>query len=188
MELETMLGGKMSDLFNRITDDQDVIRKLLSKIPGFSGYIERENRRASDKLLRDGVADRFEQQWQRVSALQTELISSGGIEYIDDLERAAIKIRQFVDRIRHASYGYSPFFDAVKVGEDELAKVYEYDLSLLNSVDELGQAVDNVETSIGSDGLPASIRHLVSIAQQSVDAFNLRAEVLMGGINSGENS
>ncbi len=81
----------MSDLFNRITDNQDVIRKLLSKIPGFNGYIERENRRASDKLLREGIADRFEQQWQRISSLQTELISSGGIMFIDDLERSAIK-------------------------------------------------------------------------------------------------
>ncbi|MHB8134172.1 MAG: hypothetical protein ACYDH1_08105 [Anaerolineaceae bacterium] len=178
----------MSDLFGRITDNQDVIRKLLSKIPGFNGYIERENRRASDKLLREAIADRFEQQWQRISALQTELISTGGIMFIDDLERAAIKIRQFVDRIRHASYGYSPFFDAVKIREEELAKVYEYDLALLNSVDEVSRAVDNVETSIGSDGLPASIRHLTSLAQQTVDAFNLRSEVLMGGINSGENS
>jgi len=178
----------MSDLFGRITDNQDVIRKLLSKIPGFNGYIERENRRASDKLLREAIADRFEQQWQRISALQTELISTGGIMFVDDLERAAIKVRQFVDRIRHASYGYAPFFDAVKIREEELAKVYEYDLTLLNSVDEVGRAVDNVETSIGTDGLPASIRNLTSLAQQAVDAFNLRSEVLMGGINSGENS
>jgi hypothetical protein len=178
----------MSDLFNRITDNQDVIRKLLSKIPGFNGYIERENRRASDKLIRESIADRFEQQWQRISSLQTELISSGGIMYVDDLERAAIKLRQFIDRIRHASYGYSPFFDAVKIREEELTKVYEYDLALLDSVDEISRAVDNVETSIGTDGLPASIRHLTVLSQQAVDAFNLRSEVMMGGINSGEKS
>jgi len=178
----------MSDLFNRITENQDVIRKLLSKIPGVNGYVERENRRASDKLLREAIADRYEQQWQRISSLQTELINSGGIMYIDDLERAAIKLRQFIDRIRHASYGYAPFFDAVKIREEELAKVYEYDLSLLDSVDELSRAIDNVETSIGTDGLPASIRHLTVLSQQSVDAFNLRSEVMMGGINSGENS
>ena len=178
----------MSDLFNRITENQDVIRKLLSKIPGFNGYVERENRRASDKLLREAIADRYEQQWQRISSLQTELISSGGIMYIDDLERAAIKLRQFIDRIRHASYGYAPFFDAVKIREEELAKVYEYDLALLDSVDEISRAIDNVETSIGTDGLPASIRHLTVLSQQSVDAFNLRSEVMMGGINSEEKS
>ncbi len=178
----------MSDLFNRITDDQDIIRKLFSKIPGFSGYVERENRRAADKVLRDAVADRFEELWQRVSSIQTDLISAGGLEYIDDMERAAIKIRQFIDRIRHASYGYSPFFNATKVKEEELTAVYEFDLALLENVDIVGRGVDNVETSIGTDGLPAAIRHLTNLSQQVVDMFNQRSEVLMGGIESADNN
>jgi hypothetical protein len=40
--------------------------------------------------------------------------------------------------------------------------------------------VDNVEASIGSDGLPAAIRNLSSLAQQSVDTFNQREEVMKG--------
>jgi hypothetical protein len=179
-------GGKMSDLFNRITDDQDVIRKLFSKIPGFKGYVERENRRAADKILREAIANRFEDLWQRVSSIQNDLISSGGLEFIDDLERAAIKIRQFIDRIRHASYGYSPFFNATKVNEEELAKVYEFDLALLENADVVGRAIDNVESSLGTDGLPAAIRHLTSLSQQTIDVYNRRSEVLMGGIESGE--
>ena len=172
----------MSDLFNRITDDQDLFRKLFSKIPGFSGYVERENRRAADKILREAIADRYEELWQRISSLQIDLISSGGLEYIDDVERAAIKLRQFIDRIRHASYGYSPFFNATKVNEEELAKVYEYDLALLEEVDVVARAVDNIESSIGTDGLPAAIRHLTTLSQQTIDIYNRRSEVLMGGI------
>ena len=42
----------MSDLFEKVTNAQDIFKKLASKIPGFSGYIERQNRRAADKLLR----------------------------------------------------------------------------------------------------------------------------------------
>ena len=174
----------MSDLFNRITDDQDIIRKLFSKIPGFNGYVERENRRAADKILREAVADRFEELWQRISSIQTDLISAGGLEYMDDIERAAIKIRQFIDRIRHASYGYSPFFNATKVNEAELAKVYEFDSALFDNVDIVGRAIDNVETSIGTDGLPAAIRHLTSLSQETVDMYNQRSEVLMGGVES----
>lgn len=176
----------MSDLFNQITDDQDIIRKLLSKIPGFKGYVERENRRAADKILREAIADRYEELWKRVSSLQTDLISTGGLEFIDDIERAAIKIRQFIDRIRHASYGYSPFFNATKVNEEELAKVYEYDLALLENYDVLSRAVDNIETSFGTDGLPAAIRHLTTLSQQTIDVFNRRSEVLMGGIESNQ--
>jgi len=165
-----------------VTGDQDIFKKLLSKIPGFSGYIERSNRRQADQILRQAVAQRYEDQWQRISGLQRDLISTGGIAYVDDMEAAAIKLRQFIDRVRTASYGYSGFFDAVKINEEELAQVYQYDLALLDAADELKNAVDNVETSMGTDGLPAAIRHLTAIAQQSVDAYNRRSEVMIGGI------
>ncbi len=49
----------MSDLFDQVTSSQDIVTKLLAKIPGFKGYIERQNRRAADKLLRDTVANRI---------------------------------------------------------------------------------------------------------------------------------
>lgn len=171
----------MSDLFDKITSNQDVVRKLLSKIPGFDGYIERQNRRASDKLVREATADRYEALWGRISSIQTELVSTGGLEYIDDVERAAIKLRQFIDRIKHASYGYAPFFDAVKIREEELARVYEYDLALLDAADEVERAIDNLEASLGTEGLPAAIRHLTNLSQQAVDAFNKRSEVIMSG-------
>jgi hypothetical protein len=170
----------MSDLFDRVTADQDIFKKIFSKIPGFSGYIERQNRRASDKLLRESVANHFEQLWQRISSVQKDLISQGNIEYIDDLEAPAIKLRQFIDRVRTASYGYSGFFDAIKINEEELSQVYQYDYTLLQLEDVVSRAIDNVETSIGSDGLPAAIRNLTNTARQCVEAFDKRTEVMIG--------
>ena len=171
----------MSDLYSRVVGDQDFVRKLLSKIPGFGGYIERSNRRASDKLLREYIAGNYETQWKRLSSIQTDLISNQQIELVDDVERAAVKLRQFIDRIKTAAYGASSFFEATKVNEDELAAVYQYDMALMNSVDEVSRAIDNLESSIGTDGANAAIRHVTTIAQQSVDAFNKRNEVMRGG-------
>jgi hypothetical protein len=169
----------MSDLFDQVTSSQDILTKLLAKIPGFSGYIERQNRRAADKLLRDTVANRFEEIWRRISTVQADLVSQGGLEYVDDLESAAIKYRQFIDRIKNASYGYSGVFDAVKINEAELAKIYQYDLAMFTLAEEANRAVDTVETSIGSDGLPASIRNLKSLATKAVDTFNHRSEIVL---------
>ena len=174
----------MSDILGRIREEQDVFGKLLGKIPGFNGYFDREQRRSADKLLRETVAARYEEQWRRVSSLQRDLISQGGLAYVDDLEAAAIKLRQFVDRIKTASYGYAGFFDAVKIQSEELESLYQYDLWLLTLIDEIGRAVDNVESSIGTDGLPAAIRHLTRMAQESVEAYNKRAEVILGGAGS----
>ena len=169
----------MSDIHDKVTSDQDFIRKFLSKIPGFKGYIERSNRRSSDKLLREHIAEEYKQLEQRISTLQREMINQGQLEMVDDLEAAALKIRQFTDRVRRATYGYSSLFEAVKVNELELAKLYEYDLALLSMTDEMQSAIDNVEASIGTEGLPASIRHVTKLAQQLVETFNKRSSVIM---------
>lgn len=178
----------MNDLFDRVTSQQDVFKKLLSKIPGFKGYIERQNRRSADKLVRNTLARRFEDLWQRISSIQADMIGQGGIEYVDEMESAAVKIRQFIDRIKTASYGYAGLFDAIKVNEQELAQVYQYDLALINSADEVDRAIDNVEASVGSDGLPAAIRNLKSISQSCVDAFNKRTEVILGSYGAAPES
>ena len=172
----------MSDLFERVTGEQDIFKRLLSKVPGFSGYIERSNRRAADKMLRGVIASRYEEQWQRISSLQRDLINQGEIALIDDMEAAAVKLRQFIDRVKTATYGYASFFEAVKINQDELAMVYKYDLAMLDLVDELNRAIDNLEASFGTDGLPASIRHLVTLAGTCVSTFDRRGEVMRGGI------
>ncbi len=171
----------MSDLFEKVTGDQDVFKRIASKIPGFSGYVERQNRRAADKLLRETLADRFEELYQRISAVQADFVSQGDIAYVDDLEKAALKVRTFIDKVRRASYGYSGFFDAVKINEEELARVYQYDSAMLDFAESVNRAIDNVEASVDSDGLPAAIRNLVSTAQECLDVFNRRDEVMTQG-------
>jgi endonuclease/exonuclease/phosphatase (EEP) superfamily protein YafD len=60
----------MSDLFDKVTSQMDFVKKLATHIPGFSGYVERQNRRAADKLLRETVANRFEELWKRTSKVR----------------------------------------------------------------------------------------------------------------------
>ncbi|MBN2257603.1 MAG: hypothetical protein JW704_07240 [Anaerolineaceae bacterium] len=174
----------MSDFYGQVTSSQDIFKKLLSKVPGFSGYIERDNRRAADKLMRETIANHFEAIWGRISAFQRELVSQGEIKWVDDVESAAIKLRQFIDRIRTTTYGYSGLFDAVKINEKELALIYAYDEAMLSLVDVMDRAVNHVEVSIGSDGFPASVRNLVSTAQQCVEMFDKRYEAFMGQITT----
>lgn len=168
----------MSDLFEQVTSDQDPFTKLLSKIPGFSGYVERSTRRKADKLLREQIETQFSQLRTQVGEIQQDFASSGEFEYLDDLETAATKLQTFIDKVSHAAYGYAGFFDAIKIREEELAKIYEFDIALLEMADEIKRAVDNVNASIDSDGLPASVRHLVSLTRDLVSTFERRDEVV----------
>jgi hypothetical protein len=176
----------MADMFQRVTDEQDIFKKLLSKVPGFKGYVDRETRRSSDKLIRESLADRFEALWQRISSIQKDMVNEGMIEFVNDMEGASIKVRQFIDRVRTASYGYAGLFDAIKIDSEELSELYRYDLAMFNLADEASRGIDNVEASLGSDGLKAAIRNLVNISQQCVDTFNKRVEVIKTGVSGGD--
>ena len=172
----------MDDFFKTVSSMQDPFKKLASHIPGFSGYIERQNRRDADKLLRDTVARRFDEQWKRASQLQTDMVSNGQISFVDDMEKAAIKLRTFIDKISTAPRGYSGLFDAVKINEKELEKIYQFDAAFFELADQVGRALDNVEQSMGDESaLPAAIRNVTSLARLAVETYNKRSEVLTAG-------
>jgi hypothetical protein len=169
----------MSDPLDKITEGKDLLGKIKNTVSGFLGYFDRENRREADKFLREQIASRYEEQWGRVSKLQRDLISAGQIQYLDDLEEGAIKLRIFADRVRRAAYGYAGFFDAVRVHSEELERIYAFDNALLENVDALASAIDNIEASIETDGLPAAIRHMVTLSQEANDALARRKDVIL---------
>lgn len=175
----------MDDILQRVSGQEDFFKKILPKIPGFKGYVDREDRRAADKLLREGIADRFETLWGRISEIQKEAVSNGELKLVGELESAAIKLRQFIDRVRTASYGYAGFFDPIKIKTEELDQIYQYDYELLAQEDEVSRAIDNVSSSYGTDGLPAAIRHLTTLSQGCLDTFDRRKEVI---VNMSENT
>lgn len=171
----------MSDFFEKVTGGQDIFKNLAGKIPGFGGYVERQNRRAADKLLRETVARRFEELYTRASALQAELVSNGMIAVVDDMEKAVVKIRAFIDKVGMAAYGASGLFDAVKINEKELEQLYQFDNGFFSIGDQIASALDNVEASLGDeDALPAAIRNVTNLAREAVKLFERRSEVFTG--------
>ena len=103
------------------------------------------------------------------------------IKYVDDLEKAALQLRTFIDKISTAARGYSGLFDAVKINEKELEAIYQFDLAFFQLADQVKSGVDNLEQSLGDEtALPAAIRNLTSLARLAVDTFDRRSEVVTG--------
>ncbi|HMV28212.1 MAG TPA: hypothetical protein PKE23_02430 [Anaerolineales bacterium] len=171
----------MSDFFEKVSSQVDPFKKLVSFIPGFSGYIERQNRRDADKLLRETVARRFEEQWTRASSLQVDMVNNGMLSYVDDMEKASLALRTFIDKISTAARGYSGMFDAVKINEKELEAIYQFDAAFFDLADQVKSGLDNVEASMGDEtALPAAIRNITSLSRLAVETFERRSEIVTG--------
>jgi hypothetical protein len=168
------------DLRETVQGDLGGLEKLMAKIPGFKGYKQKEMRREADKLLRMEVAARLDEQRKRVADLQMQLITGGQIEWLDDLERAVMKMQLLIDRMRTASYGYAGMFDAVKVKEEELDALYEFDNGMLDSVAEIATAVDKVTSAVSSqEGVGVAIAALVLETEQANLTFGHRHEAIL---------
>jgi hypothetical protein len=170
----------MSDLFETVKGGQDFVQKLLSYVPGFKGYVERSQRRAADKLLRDQVALKYRELVSRTSRLQKDIADSGQLDFLDEVDAIGLKLRTFSDRIKNASYGYSGFFDAVKINEKELAQIYTFDTAFFQLADQISSGLDNVEAGIGGEGLKAAIHSVDDLARQVGETYDRRYQVITG--------
>ena len=166
----------MTDFQGQIEEDRGKLKQLLLKIPGFKGYIEMEDRRTADKMVRDAVADRFQEQLDRLTSVMSEFVDRGDLAYMDQLEGVAVKIRTFIDKIRHAVYGYSGFFDAIKIDQDKLDKLYAYDQALLDGIEGISETLTSLGSAVESDKIKTLIATLKQQAADMVTKADQRKE------------
>jgi methyl-accepting chemotaxis protein len=181
---ERLEQEEAKDLRETVQASLGGLESLVAKIPGYKGYKQKELRREADKLLRMQVAAKLGDQRKRITSLQNKLISQAQIELLDDMERAMLKLQLLIDRISTASYGYAGLFDAVKVKEEQLDALYEYDSELLEFVDEIAAEVDQVASAVSArEGIADAIEDLVDTVDEANTSFDHRHEAILRAEN-----
>ena len=158
------------------------LENLINSIPGYRGYRDKEIRRDADRMMRQFVVARLDEQRKRLAALQLQMVSAGQLDLLDDLDQAVRKLQILIDRMKTATYGYAGFFDAVKVREDQLDALYAFDNAMLNEVAKITAAVTQVTTALTTkQNVAEAIAACVVAAQDANTAFDHRGEVILGG-------
>ncbi len=169
----------MEDLKQRIEKAYNVVEQKMKGLPGYKGYKEREVRREADKLLRLQVARGFEEQQRRLNRVQVQLVNTGRLGGLVLLDRAMMRLQLLVDRLKTASYGYAGLFSAIKVKEAELGALYEYDASLLGSVDKIKGLVDAIAAATTDADVSKAGNDLLLALDEANEVFSKRQDVLL---------
>jgi len=170
------------NLLDNIKGEMSGIEKLVSKIPGYKGYKEKELRREADKLLRDHIANRLRTVKTQLDGLQVDLIGAGKIDLLDEAGSAATQIQTFIDRLRTASYGYAGLFDAVRIKEDDLDRVYEFDSALVSYADRIEGAIGRAREGLEGEDARSLILIVRDLAREANTTFDQRQDVLRGTV------
>jgi hypothetical protein len=121
--------------------EKNFLERLADAVPGLSGYRAREDRRTTDKRLRDYLAGRLDRVRDRLDALKLDLTNKGNLGALNDLGLMGRKLQTATETLRFASYGYSGMFDQMKIRENELDALYTHDLKLLDAADAVDAAI-----------------------------------------------
>lgn len=162
------------DGFENAREQRNWLEKLGEKIPGFRGYLDRELRREVDKMQRDFLASEVDRGRQ---GLQTKIRSwsrKGALEHLDIASTTEKLLDRLANRIRHADYGSSGFFDAVKIGESELELLYQFDLALSLNVEALADQIGSLPETPDE----ASMFALLDEVEQADRFFDGRATII----------
>jgi hypothetical protein len=160
-------------------DQRNWLERLGDKIPGYSGYVDRERRRDIDKLHREHLADRLRSLKAPLTDLMRELSSGGRLFEVTPVDSTIKKIDHLENRVRFASYGYSGFFDVVKIEQPQLDSIYRFDLALVEHIDKLEAKINDLKPKAGTaEGLKAASSELATTVDEINHLFDERSRAI----------
>lgn len=175
--------GEKKDWYTEAKGQMRLSERIVAAIPGFRGYKEKELRRESDKLLRNHLYLKLSTAKNDLKTVFQKLSDRRYFDVLTDMDRLVAKTDRVVEKVNHASYGYTGFYDIVKVKEENLDRMIEFDNKLIDEVNALTAEVDAFKAELAggeTKNLKAKIQTLTDKLEGFEGTFDKRDEVIRG--------
>lgn len=169
----------MSDLYDQIVNQRGSVERLVARIPGFSGYVDRADRRTADRMLRDHIAGEIAKRISRFTTIEKAILDGGGLMMMSKTKSAKTKLQTYQDRVKAAAPGYSGLFAAIKIDGEALERLYSFDEAQIRYADHLDEALDRLDEAVKSQGdIEGALAAVDTLSIEANEAFKLRDDVL----------
>ncbi len=175
--------SEKNDVYSDVKGQMRLSERIAAFIPGFRGYKEKEIRRESDRLIRNHLYLKLSAEKNDLREISQKLSDRRYFDVLTDMDRLLAKMDRVVEKVNHASYGYGGFFDAVKVKEDSLDRMIDFDNKLMDNINVLATEIDAFKADLAS-GNTSNIKSRVQTVSDKLesleDTFDQRNEVIIG--------
>ena len=172
-----------NDVTSNVQGQMRLSERIASFIPGFRGYKEKELRRESDRLIRNHLYLKLSIEKTDLREISQKLADRRYFDVLTDMDRLLAKMDRVVEKVNHASYGYSGFFDAVKVKEENLDHMIDFDNKLIEGINALTTEIDAFKADLAS-GVTTNLKTRVQTVTDKLESlentFDQRNEVILG--------
>ena len=157
--------------------------RIVAAIPGFRGYKEKELRRESDKLIRNHLHLKLTELKDDLQIVFQKLSDRRYFDVLTQMDRLVARTDRITEKVNHASYGYSGFFDIVKVEEENLDRMIDFDNRLVAEAKSLAAHIDAFKAEVTKGetrNLKERVLNIASKIEDFEEIFEKRTEVILG--------
>jgi hypothetical protein len=175
--------SEKNDVYSDVKGQMRLSERIAAFIPGFRGYKEKELRRESDRLVRNHLYLKLSTAKTDLREISQKLADRRYFDVLPDVDRLIAKMDRVVEKVNHASYGYSGFFDAIKIREENLDRMIDFDNQLLDGINALVTEIDAFKAELASGvttNLKTRVQNVTDKLESFEDTFNKREEVILG--------
>ena len=171
----------MTNGFEEAREQRNWLERIVDKIPGFKGSQDRELRRDVDRMQREYLSRRFGDLKAVVRRSARDYTDAGQIGMLHLFERLDRDLDGLSQAVRFADYGASGLFDVVKIYDEELDRLYQFDLSLLEDLEALAADLAAIPSPGGGDAremLDRAVDSVIALRGKWSDRKNVIADVV----------
>lgn len=171
--------SNLGSQLDAVKSKENFLEKITRFIPGYDGYVNRDNSRELDTILRNTLATRLDANQVKLKNTVLNLTQRGKLFESDGIDKLDKKLQLCVAKFRAAARGYSGAFDVVKVKEDKLNQLYEFDANLFDDVEAISAACTEMDdNSKANVDIKPSMEKAGSLMDQLVKLFEERENIL----------
>ena len=173
----------MTDFRDKVQADRGLIKMIQLAIPGYRGYRKKEDLRIADRLLREELANRFSVVVTALEGARKSIIKKNELKLIEDAGELVTRAGTSKERLLHAEQGYTGISPDYRIQEPQLNQMYEWDLGLLNLIEDLQKNADALreKASSGTEAeMAAELERALLAIENYERIFDQRRESLAG--------
>lgn len=125
------------------TRRKNILDKIGSLIPGYTGYSERSDKRKTEKCFRDQNALLLEKSEKNIIEFQKLLLLQNNTSLMKEWEFTRKQINTMTSILKHAIYGESSFFSSTQIKENELEEIMNFDEEIADRVQLIFKATES---------------------------------------------
>ena len=172
----------MTDLnstLQQIKSKESFLEKMKRWIPGYDGYVNRDNSRELDTLLRGKLATELDSNHTKLKNTILGLAQRGKLFESDGIDKTDKRLQGAVNKFRSAARGYSGAFDVVKVKDDKLNMLYQFDENLMNAVQQISDTCTAMENNAKTNvDIKPAVDQVNEMLDMLIKQFDERENIL----------